>query len=489
MYHKSWTGFGASLFETLFIPTITRNYYRGNMVYPFIDQLQEQLLIDSFSIFCGAGATADLTKRKWEDIFHEKTKMFYNANLSNDIYLLSDLEKNYYNTNNFYSDIKSKLSFDGISRHIECIIKLNLNHIWTTNFDEIIENAIFKEYGVKPVVLSTSKDLLSKNLNVEHVVYKLNGTINDENSMVLTKTDFFEYFKKQRLFFELLKRQLVLDSFLFVGYSFQDNLVLNALREIKDVFPENGKTHYRFIIQEMSKKNTKEELLKEEFIKYEQQYFMDKYNIQSILLNKFTDIDDYLSELYRRFCNHNILFCGSFRNIDNDLRIHIEQIVDTVIHELYQNRFNIYSGNGRGLGEIVVARAKLHSKMPFNRFINRPLIFTGDPIEIKQEKNKRIEKDCNTMLILCGQDESLSSSKNVHAQFERFISDKDNNKLIIPIPSTGYAAKEIFESESYKNSYCYKIMQSELKLLNSMKKPNEIAKLIVNLILRYRKEP
>ena len=209
------------------------------MVYPFIDQLQEQLLIDSFSIFCGAGATADLTKRKWEDIFHEKTKMFYNANLSNDIYLLSDLEKNYYNTNNFYSDIKSKLSFDGISRHIECIIKLNLNHIWTTNFDEIIENAIFKEYGVKPVVLSTSKDLLSKNLNVEHVVYKLNGTINDENSMVLTKTDFFEYFKKQRLFFELLKRQLVLDSFLFVGYSFQDNLVLNALREIKDVFPEN----------------------------------------------------------------------------------------------------------------------------------------------------------------------------------------------------------------------------------------------------------
>lgn len=32
-------------------------------------------------------------------------------------------------------------------------------------------------------------------------------------------------------------------------------------------------------------------------------------------------------------------------------------------------------------------------------------------------------------------------------------------------------------------------MQSELKLLNSMKKPNEIAKLIVNLILRYRKEP
>lgn len=459
------------------------------MVYPFIDQLQEQLLIDSFSIFCGAGATADLTRRKWEDIFHEKTKQFYNAKLTNDIYLLSDFEKNYYNSDNFYKDIKSKLAVNsGISRHIESIIKLNLNHIWTTNFDEIIENAIKKEFGVEPVVLSTSKDLLSKNLNVEHIVYKLNGTVKDENSMVLTKTDFFDYFKKQRLFFEILKRQLVLDSFLFIGYSFQDDLVLNALREIKEVFPENGKTHYRFVIRE-NNKSSKDKALKAEFAKYEQQYYMDKYNIQSIPLESFTDIDVYLNELYRRFCNHNILFCGSFRSIPNELRIHIEKIVDAVICELYKNRFNIYSGNGRGLGEIIVARANLHSKMPYNRFVNRPLIFTGDSHEIKNQKNKQIEKDCNTMLIFCGQDEELSISKNVREQFEKFISGDDSTKLVIPIPSTSYAAQEIFNSESYRNTYSYKTLHAELDLLKSMTDPHEIAKLIVNLILRYRKEP
>ena len=459
------------------------------MDYPFIDQLQEQLLLDSFSIFCGAGATADLTRRKWEDIFHEKTKQFYNANLTNDIYLLSDFEKNYYNSDNFYKDIKSKLAVNsGVSRHIESIIKLNLNHIWTTNFDEIIENAIKKEFGVEPIVLSTSKDLLSKNLNVEHIVYKLNGTVKDENSMVLTKTDFFDYFKKQRLFFEILKRQLVLDSFLFIGYSFQDDLVLNALREIKDVFPENGKTHYRFVIME-NNISSQNKALKEEFAKYEQQYYMDKYNIQSIPLESFTDIDVYLNELYRRFCNHNILFCGSFRNISNELRIHIEKIVDAVILELYNNRFNIYSGNGRGLGEIIVARAKLHSKMPYNRFVNRPLIFTGDSHEMKNQKNKQIEKDCNTMLIFCGQDEELSKSKNVCDQFEKFVSEDESIKLVIPIPSTGFAAQEIFNSESYRNTYSYKTLHTELDLLNSMTDPNDIAKLIVNLILRYRKEP
>ncbi len=426
------------------------------MEYPFINQLQEQLLIDSFSIFCGAGATSDLTKRKWEDIFHEKTKKFYDAKLTSDIYLLSDFEKNYYNADNFYDDIKNKLSVkNGISKHIECIIRLNLNNIWTTNFDEIIENAIYREYGVEPTVLATSKDLLSKNLNADHVVYKLNGTVNDANSMVLTKTDFFDYFKKQRLFFELLKRQLVLDSFLFIGYSFQDDLVLNALREIREVFPNNGKTHYRFVIQENDQLDSEKRALKKEFTKYERQYFMDKYNIQSILLDNFTDIDKYLNELYRRFCNHNILFCGSFRNISNELRIHIENIIDVVIRELYSNRFNVYSGNGRGLGEIIVARAKLHSMMPNNRFVNRPLIFTGDSNKQKQLKNKQIEKDCNTMLIFCGQDESLSNSKNVINQFKNFIAKNESKKLVIPIPSTGYSAREIFNSESYRNTYSY----------------------------------
>lgn len=420
------------------------------MEYPYIHELQEQLLLDSFSIFCGAGATADLTKRNWEDIFHEKTKRFYRAKLTSDIYLLADFEKNYYNQNNFFDDIKMNLSVKGFggSEHIRSIVKLNLNQIWTTNFDEIIETAIKEEYKTMPIVLSTSKDLLTKNINAEHIVYKLNGTIRDVNSMVLTKTDYFDYFKKQRLFFELLKRQLVLDSFLFVGYSFQDDLVLNALREIKDVFPENGKTHYRFVVRQANKNNSASRELQEEYLGYEQRYFKDKYNIQSIFLDNFIDIDSYLSELYRRFCNHNVLFCGSFRNITNELRIHIEQIVNIVIRKLYENRFNVYSGNGRGLGEIIVARAKLHAKMPYNRFINRPLIFTGDDEETKQNKNKHIEKDCNTMLIFCGQDEGLASSVNVQHQFDEFISNNDANKLVIPIPSTDFAAKDIFYSEN-----------------------------------------
>ena len=457
------------------------------MDYPYINEILKQLLSDSFSIFCGSGATADLTKKKWEDIFSKKTRKFYKSKFSEDIYLLSDLEKSYYNKDNFYKEIIKNLQIkeESESKHINAIIDLNLNQIWTTNFDEIIEQTIRRKFDIEPVVLATSNDLFTQNLNGEYVVYKLNGTINTPDSMVLTKSDFFDYFKKQRLFFELLKRQLVLDSFLFIGYSFQDDLVLNALREIKEIFPHKGKIHYRFFVPQYNKKSELE--LKKEFYIYEQRYFEDKYNIKTIPLDSFSQIDDYLQELYKRFCNHNVLFCGSFRNISNELRLKIENIIDALIDKLFINDFNVYSGNGRGIGEIIVARAALHAKAHNNRFINRPLIFTGDDEDVKKIKNKKIEKDCNTMIIICGQDESLENSRNVKNQFDQFK--YGGNKLIIPIPITEYAAKEIFESEAFRKLDCYKTMKDRFERLAACENPEEIANLIVNMILQNRKEP
>ena len=191
------------------------------MNFAYVNEIVSQLLSNTFSVFCGAGASADITNSKWEDIFCETTRKFYHRKLSDDIYFLADLEKHYYNADHFYKDIVSVVSNGSgkESAHINGIINLNLNQVWTTNFDTHIEETIYRKYRVRPTVIKDSKDLFSVSLNGPYIVYKLNGSVEDTSSMVLTKSDFFDYFKKQRLMFELLKRQLGLDSFLFVGYS------------------------------------------------------------------------------------------------------------------------------------------------------------------------------------------------------------------------------------------------------------------------------
>ena len=98
------------------------------MNFAYVNEIVSQLLSNTFSVFCGAGASADITNSKWEDIFCETTRKFYHRKLSDDIYFLADLEKHYYNADHFYKDIVSVVSNGSgkESAHINGII--NLNH-------------------------------------------------------------------------------------------------------------------------------------------------------------------------------------------------------------------------------------------------------------------------------------------------------------------------------------------------------------------------
>lgn len=450
----------------------------------YIDEIVTEMLNGTFSVFCGAGADFDATRQEWQDIFSEKTKDFFYNKYSTDIYFLADLEKRYYNSEAFFSDICKNLCAvsDLESIHINNIVNLNINQIWTTNFDSIIEKTIQKKLGISPTIIKESADLFTENLSARYIVYKLNGCVTKPDTMILTKSDFFDYFKKQRLMFEMLKRQLVLDSFLFVGYSFADDLVLNALREIKEVFPSKGKIHYRFV-------RNQDEPSKQEYRKLETQYYYDKYNIKTIYIENFSDIDVYLQELRDKFCNHNVLISGSFRQLKtNDERIYIERLIDCLVQKLTRNDFNIYSGNGRGLGEIVVAQINKHNAE--KQFVNRPLIFTNDSAEEKAIKNRLIMKDCDTMIIVCGQDDTLITSHNVINQFNSFINQIDEKKypLIIPIPSTGYAAREIFWSDSFRSNNAYLTNKPIFDELERTTDVDYIAQLVVNLIKSYKTE-
>ena len=450
----------------------------------YIDEMVKEMLNGTFSVFCGAGADFDATKQEWQDIFTEKTKEFYKKH-SSDIYFLADIEKRYYNSESFFADICRNLSAvsDLESQHINNIVNLNINQIWTTNFDSIIENTIQRKFGFVPTIIKESADLFTENLNSRYVVYKLNGCVSKPDTMVLTKSDFFDYFKKQRLIFEMLKRQLVLDSFLFIGYSFTDDLVLNALREIKEVFPNQGKIHYRFVKRKDKEKSA------QEYSKLESQYYYYKYNIKTIYIADFEEIDIYLQKLYERFCNHNVLISGSFRQLhNNDERVYIESLIDSLVQKLTENSFNIYSGNGRGLGEIVVAQ--VNKRNAEKHFVNRPLIFTNDTNEEKDAKNRLIMKDCDTMIVMCGQDSSLTSSQNVIKQFQTFANHLEGKKypLVIPIPSTGYAAEEIFNSNEFRRSKVFLTNQKLFEELGNTNDIEHIVHLVVNLLKSYKTE-
>ena len=452
-----------------------------------INSISESLLDGHFSLFCGAG----VCELKWIDLFSDKIKHYYDNTFSADIYYLAELEKMMsHSESSLHEIIARKIKETELSnRYFQEIKNLKINQIWTTNYDNSLED-VFNDIEDIAVIYKSEQIFTSK-LDSTKTIYKLNGSVEEPSSMVITKEDFYKYFEKQRLLFELLKRQLVIDTFLFLGYSFQDDLVLAALREIYKTFPSCSNTHYRFKLSPESYCNGKEIDVKmwSEYSKLEDQYYRQTYNIDTIPIESYDEIHEYLKKIYHRFCEHNIHLSGSFRIIDNKKRQYIEDVVDCLIKELLINGYYLYSGNGRGLGEIIVARYNKHNKGNKTKLVNRPLIFSGDKNDTKASLNLEIMKDCHVSIIIAGQDESGKESRNVIKQFQQFLEIGNKNEffpIVIPIPSTGYAAEFIYNDEIYRATPFFQMNKEELEKLNNLEEPKEIALLITRIIKSYK---
>lgn len=100
------------------------------------------------------------------------------------------------------------------------IIKVNPHHIITTNFDTLIEES--EEFLANRYrVISCDNDLLSK--SSDNYLIKMHGDINDLKNIVLKESDYLEYEQRHPLICAFIKSLLINHTFVFVGYSLNDN--------------------------------------------------------------------------------------------------------------------------------------------------------------------------------------------------------------------------------------------------------------------------
>ena len=100
------------------------------------------------------------------------------------------------------------------------LVELNFPFIYTTNFDDIIERA----YQLKKVpyqAISDMEDLLNTDKDVNQVI-KIHGTYNDDSSIVLTESHFFNRLEFENVIDIKFKHDLFGHTAMFMGYSFRD---------------------------------------------------------------------------------------------------------------------------------------------------------------------------------------------------------------------------------------------------------------------------
>jgi len=117
----------------------------------------------------------------------------------------------------------------------------HIHTIFTTNYDTLIEDAYPKE---ERTVITNNKSCAYDNTSV--CVYKVHGDIssmNDPDNIVITDSDYKGYFKNENfnLIWEHLKLSFVKKHVVFIGYSLEDDNILDIIKTVRDCIGNNMK--------------------------------------------------------------------------------------------------------------------------------------------------------------------------------------------------------------------------------------------------------
>lgn len=117
----------------------------------------------------------------------------------------------------------------------ELIVDISPEHIITTNYDHLIED-VKNPNRSKYTKITSDKDILKK--YGKRYIIKMHGDIDDTKNIVLKEDDYLKYSLKHELLETYIKSLLIDKTFLFVGYSLNDNN-LNLIMSYIDYFAKD----------------------------------------------------------------------------------------------------------------------------------------------------------------------------------------------------------------------------------------------------------
>lgn len=152
----------------------------------------------------------------------------------------------------YYDFLKDKFCSDEYETNIidEIIVKLQPEHIITTNYDHLLENVNDPRIS-KYAVITKDDDILSK--KGRNYIIKMHGDIDDIENIVLKEDDYLNYSQNHIIIETFIKSLLIDKTFLFVGYSLNDNnlkLIMSYIDFfVKEKRVENRQPHYLVVDQ------------------------------------------------------------------------------------------------------------------------------------------------------------------------------------------------------------------------------------------------
>lgn len=345
-----------------------------------------------------------------------------------------------------------------INENVRIVTRLPIFTYWTTNYDEIVENGI-KAANRNPDVKSESEQLSVIKPDRDAIVYKMHGDVNNPAKAVLTKEDYDLYENHRPLFRTALQGDLVSKVFLFIGFSFEDPNIDYILSQIRSLLGENISTHYCFFkrvqqsdytdLEEYGYNRAKQDLQEEN---------LRNYGIQTVFVDEYDEITEILGDLEKNYKMKKVFISGSADAFSDPWsKETAEELAGKLAGVLVRNDCRITSGFGLGIGSAVINGALDVIYTEKYRHIDEHLCLRpfpqniSDPTERAEKWKKYREEmlaETGVSIFMFGNKKDAETGSIIEANgcMQEFEIAKSKGNIIIPIGSTGYAAKTILET-------------------------------------------
>jgi hypothetical protein len=192
------------------------------------DLLIEAIRNKNVILFVGAGVSANLGLPNWKNLIsHMATKLGYDPEVYNSLGDNLSLAE-YYIRERSIGELRSWMDREWHNQAIQIeksdihrlIVQLDFPIIYTTNYDRWLERA-FEHYNKKSLTIKNVGDLRNIQEGVTQIV-KFHGDFDDDSSIVLTESSYFERFDFESPLDIKLRADILGKTVLFIGYSLSD---------------------------------------------------------------------------------------------------------------------------------------------------------------------------------------------------------------------------------------------------------------------------
>ena len=471
-----------NLLLSIIVPLLYKLEYKGEEHMPiekkqFLKQFSQHALDERISLFLGAGGSCDAGYPTWANLFAPLAKELETPiDESTDYYRLAQ----YYANNFGQAELRKRIN-ERINRNqynsplIEELLQVGFSNVWTTNFD----NAIELNYQQKDILANKvfrDSDFSNIDINKRVNIFKMNGDISNLEGIIATQGDFEKYRDSHQIMMMFFKRELISSTFLFIGYSFTDHLVLDCLSEINRYLGESASYHYTIM-----KRNTKNPYFN---------YFIEdierRYHIRTLLVDDYSEIPRILAELNDCIRRKKVFISGAFSSFDSQITEFSHSLSRNLTKELLSNDYRIVNGIGRRFGTHLVGYANEYLAKQGVKNIEKHLIvkpFVGNEEGAEYEKKKLREKvieQCGTAIFVFGENDQNSVDKTSGVWEEYEIAVKQH-KNIIPISYSGFVSEQIWTT--VKNNLTeYPYLEKYMDILLETTNTDSISKAIVQIL-------